>query len=63
MVEIRHDDVGELDLEQIDVLAQDERQQQVERAAEDVEIELQLGGDHGEDRSDRTGSLGPPAPA
>ena len=31
-VEVGDDDVGQLDLEQVDLLAQDERQQQVERA-------------------------------
>ena len=47
MVEVADDDVGQLDLEQVDLLAQDERQQQVERPAEDLEVELELGDGHG----------------
>ena len=43
VVEVGEDDVGELDLEQVDLLAQDQRQQQVERAREDLEVELELG--------------------
>ncbi len=43
MVEVGEHDLGELQLEQVDLLAQDERQQQVEGAAEDVEVELQRG--------------------
>ena len=46
VVEVRDDDVGELDLEQVDLLAQDEGQQQVERPGEDLEVELELGDDH-----------------
>ena len=34
-------DVGQLDLEQVDLLAQDQRQQQVERTREDVEVQLE----------------------
>ena len=44
------DDVGELDLEQVDLLAQDERQQQVERPGEDLQVELEVGGAHGRHR-------------
>ena len=46
VVEVGEDDVGELDLEQVDLLAQDERQQQVERPGEDLEVELELGERH-----------------
>ena len=38
MIDIGDDDVGEVDLEQIDLLAQDERQQQIERTREDVKV-------------------------
>ena len=54
-VEVGDDDVGQLDLEQVDLLAQDERQEQVERTREDLEIELQLGDDHALERSARPG--------
>ena len=46
VVEVGEHDVGEVDLEQVDLLAQDERQQQVERTREDVEVELELGDAH-----------------
>ena len=39
-------DLGELHLEQVDLLAQDERQQQIERPGEDLEVELERGGGH-----------------
>ena len=45
-VEVGDDDLGQLELEQVDDVAQDERQQQVERAAEDLQIELELGQQH-----------------
>ena len=41
VVEVGQHDVGQLDLEQVELLAQDQRQQQVERAREDVEVQLQ----------------------
>ena len=41
-VEVAQDDVGQLDLEQVDLLAQDERQQQVERPGEDLQVELEV---------------------
>ena len=34
-------DVGQVDLEQVQLLAQDQREQEVERPREDVEVELQ----------------------
>ena len=42
-VEVAEDHVGQLDLEQVDLLAQDEREQQVERPGEDLEVELEVG--------------------
>ena len=41
VVEVGEHDVGELQLEQVDLFAQHQRQQQVERPAEDVEVELE----------------------
>jgi hypothetical protein len=41
VLEVGEDDPGEVDLEQIELLAQDQRAQQVERAGEDVEVELE----------------------
>ena len=43
VVEVGQHDLRELHLEQVDLLAQDERQQQVERAGEDLEVELERG--------------------
>ena len=61
VVEVADDDVGQLDLEQVDLLAQDERQQQVERPAEDLEVELELGDGRGRRRLGHAGnrSAGP----
>ena len=42
-VQVGQHDVGQLDLEQVDLLAQDERQQQVERPGEDLQVELEIG--------------------
>ena len=44
-VDVRQHDVGQLHLQQVDLLAEDERQQEVERTGEDLEVELQLGDD------------------
>ena len=41
VIQVGQHHVGQLDLEQVELLAQDQRQQQVERAREDVEIQLQ----------------------
>ena len=57
VVEVGEHDVGELDLEQVDLLAQDERQQQVERAREDLEVELERRDGHGA-RALASGSAG-----
>ena len=46
MVEVGEHDVGERQLEQVDLFAQDERQQQVEGAAEDIEVEVERGEGH-----------------
>ena len=46
MVEVGEHDLRELQLEQVDLFAQHERQQQVERAAEDVQVELERGEAH-----------------
>ena len=46
VVEVAEHDVGQLDLEQVDLLAQDEGQQQVEGPAEDLEVELERGDGH-----------------
>ena len=46
MLDVGDDDLAELDLEQADLLAQDDREQQVERTGEDVEVEVQLGDGH-----------------
>ena len=46
VLDVGDDDLAELDLEQADLLAQDERHQQVEGPGEDVEVELELGGAH-----------------
>ena len=47
MVDVGDHDLGEVDLEQIDLLAQDQRQQQVERTREHVEVELEVDDVHG----------------
>ncbi len=46
MVEIGEHDIGELHLEQVDLLAQDERQQEVERPGEDLQVQLKRCGTH-----------------
>jgi hypothetical protein len=52
MAEVGEDDLRELDLQQVDLLAEDERQEEVERPAEDLEVELELGDGlgHGRER-------------
>ena len=47
VVDVGEHDLGQLDLEQVQLLAQDQRQQQVERPGEDVEVQLQAMGDRG----------------
>jgi hypothetical protein len=46
VVEVGEDDVGQLDLEEVDLLAQDERQQQVEGPGEHLQVELEIGDRH-----------------
>src|SRR5206468_1153994 len=41
VVEVGEHHLRELELEQVDLFAQDQRQQQVERPAEDLEVEVQ----------------------
>ena len=41
MIEVGEHDLRQVDLEQVELLAQDEREQEVERPREDVEVELQ----------------------
>jgi hypothetical protein len=42
VVDVGDDDVREVDLQQVHLLAQDQRQQQVERPGEDVQIQLEV---------------------
>src|SRR4029079_6270752 len=49
------DDPRHVDLSQIQLVLQDERQQPVERPFERVEVELELPDDHGSNRSRATG--------
>ena len=44
---------GEVDVAQVELLLEDERQQQVERPLEGVEVELELPDDHARDPSAR----------
>ena len=46
VVDVGDHDLGEVDLEQVDLLAQDQRQQQVERTREHVEVELEVADAH-----------------
>ena len=46
MVQVGDDDLGEIDLEQVELLPQDQREQQVKGTREDVEVQLQLGDAH-----------------
>src|SRR5205823_12902258 len=49
------DDPGNVDVGQVHLLLQDERQEQVERAFEGVEVQLELAHDHDADPSGRSG--------
>ena len=44
MLDVGQHHLGEVDLEQVDLLLQDQGQQQVERALEDLEVEVEAGG-------------------
>ena len=46
VLDVGEHDVGELDLEQADLLAQHDRQQQVEGAREDIELKVERGDRH-----------------
>ena len=46
VLEVGDHDLAQLDLGERDLLAQDDGHQQVERAREDVQIEVELGGSH-----------------
>ena len=52
-VQVGDHDVGQLDLEQVDLLAQDERQQEVERPGEDLQVQLERSHGHGANGSGR----------
>ena len=45
-IDIRDDDLGEIQIEQINFLAQNERQQQVKRTREELKVELNLSSNH-----------------
>ncbi len=46
MLDERDDDVGEVDVAQLELFAQDEREQEVERPFERVEVQLELAHGH-----------------
>ena len=46
MLDVGDDDLGQLDLEQVDLLAQQDREQEVERPGEDVELQVEVGDGH-----------------
>ena len=54
-LEERDDDPGEVDVPQVELLLEDEREQQVERPLERVEVEFQLPDDHPRERIAATG--------
>ena len=65
VVDVGDDDVGEIDLEEVELLAQHQRQQQVERPGEDVEIQLEAvhgGRGHGAQATTRAGRARRPSP-
>ena len=64
MVQVGEHDVGQLELEQIDLLAQDQSEQEIEGPAEDFEVELQSRDRHRQHGSDQRGRapLGAPTP-
>src|SRR5207245_5340783 len=49
------DDLGDVDLRELELLPEHKRQQQVERPLERVEVQLELAHDHGLQRSPATG--------
>src|SRR2546421_359264 len=54
-LEERGDDAREVDVAQVELLLEDQREQQVERPLERVEVELELSNDHAAERSAVTG--------
>ena len=60
VVDVGDHDLGQLDLQQVQLVAQDERQQQVERPGEDVQVELEALHDrgHGSRQARRPGGRG-----
>ncbi len=62
VVDVGEHDVRDVDLEQVDLALQDQGQEQVERSLEDLEVEIERGGAHGErvvDRTDASGAMTP----
>ena len=53
VVDVGDHDLRQLDLEQVELLSQDQRQQQVERAREGVEVQLETVGDRGHAEPER----------
>ena len=60
--DVGDDDLAELNLQQADLLAQHDCQEQVERPGEDVEVELEIGGAHGSRVGGAAVGNGPPGP-
>jgi hypothetical protein len=46
VLDIREDDLGQVDFEEVDLLLQHERQEQVEGPVEDLEVEVERGEGH-----------------
>ena len=46
VLDVGEHDVGQIDLEEVHLLVQHQRQQQVERALEDLEVEVESGYGH-----------------
>ena len=56
VVDVGDDDLGQVDLEQIDLLPQHQREQEIERTGEYVEVELEVGETH---RGEASAAPGP----
>jgi hypothetical protein len=41
MVDVREDDLSQVDLEQVNLLAQNKRKQQVKRTLEDLQVQIE----------------------
>src|SRR5205807_7516524 len=46
VLHVREHDLGQVHLEQVDLLPQHQREQEVERSLEDLEVEVERGGPH-----------------